>query len=87
MGLGGLHHVDAVPVDIEELFMRDMFLVMGWLTAICAGWMAILLALIALLRMSNFIADKVMDRYGGWQSYYKFREWYWQQPENKEKNT
>jgi hypothetical protein len=26
-----------------------------------------------------------MDRYGGWQSYFKFREWYWQQPENKEK--
>jgi hypothetical protein len=65
--------------------MTDMFLVMGWLTAICAGWMLILLALIALLRMSNFIADKVMDRYGGWQSYFKFREWYWQQPENKEK--
>jgi hypothetical protein len=47
--------------------------------------MLILLALIALLRMSNFIADKVMERYGGWQSYFKFREWYWQQPENKDR--
>jgi len=45
--------------------MNDMFLVMGCLTAICAGWMLILLALIGLLRMSNFIAHKVMERYGG----------------------
>jgi hypothetical protein len=67
--------------------MTNMFLVMGWITAICAGWALLLLAVIGLLRLSNFIADKVMERYGGWQSYFKFREWYWQQPENKEKNT
>jgi hypothetical protein len=63
--------------------MNDMFLVMGWLTAICAGWMLLLLAILGLVRMSNWTGHKVLDCYGGWRNFAKFREWYWQQPENK----
>lgn len=62
--------------------MNDMFLVMGWLTAICAGWMLILLAVLGLVRMSNWTAHKALDTYGGWKTFLKYRKWYWEQPEN-----
>ena len=63
--------------------MNDMFLVMGWMTAICAGWMLILLALLALVRMSNWTSHQVLEAYGGWKTFSKYRKWYWQQPENR----
>ena len=66
--------------------MNNMLFVMGCLTAICAGWMLILLALLGLVRMSNWTAHRVLDAYGGWKTFLKYREWYWKQPENHVKD-
>jgi len=63
--------------------MNDMFLVMGWITAICAGWVLILLAVIGLVRMSNFASHQVLDCYGGWKTFLEYREWYWKKLENE----
>lgn len=67
--------------------MTDMLIALGAMTALCAGWMLILLALLGLVRMSNWTAHRVLDAYGGWQTFKKFRHWYWQQPENQKENN
>lgn len=59
--------------------MKDMALVMGFLTAICAGWLALLLALVGLTRISNWVMWQVFASYEGYKNLTAYREWYLKQ--------
>jgi hypothetical protein len=56
--------------------MTEIFFITGVATAICAGWLLVLLAIFGLVRLSNWVSHKVLDCYGGWKTFKEYRSWY-----------
>ena len=59
--------------------MNNMVLAMGFLTAICAGWLALLLAVVGLARMSNWAMWRIFESYEGYKNLAAYKEWYFKQ--------
>jgi hypothetical protein len=64
VGLGGIHHVDAGPVDIEELFMNlaDNYIAVGVSTQEdCEPCVAIVTSSLVVIRLPEHAARKLAD--------------------------
>lgn len=67
--------------------MIETITALGFVTAICAGWAVVLLAIIGLVRLSNRVSHLVVEMYGGWGTFLKFRQWYFDNYIAKSKET
>lgn len=63
--------------------MIEIITALGIVTAICAGWVALLLAIAGLVALSNRISHAVLDSCGGWKTFLEYQKWY---AENKKKD-
>ena len=64
--------------------MTEQFLILtGAVVMGIAGWVVILFAIYGCVLCSNRLTHLVLDAYGGWETFMRYRKWYWQQPENQ----
>lgn len=64
--------------------MIEIITALGFVTALCAGWIAVLLVIYGLVLCSNKLSHLVLRSYGGWKIFLEFRKWY---AENKVKEN
>ena len=48
----------------------------GFVTALCVGWFVVLAIIAVLCFASNRVSHMVLESYGGWVTFQKFRKWY-----------
>lgn len=56
-----------------------MFEVIGMVAAGVSAWGCLLAAVYAMCIASNRITYMVLDAYGGWDTFLRYREWYHEQ--------
>ena len=56
--------------------MIEIVTALGFVTALCAGWIAVLLAIYGLVLCSNRLSHLVLGSYGGWKTFLEFQKWY-----------
>ena len=56
--------------------MIEIVTALGFATALCAGWGAILLALIGLCKLSSIVSLAIKNHWKGWKTFREFRKWY-----------
>ena len=49
---------------------------LGFFIAACSGWAVCLMVVLMLVHLSNRVTHMALDAYGGWETFFKFREWY-----------
>lgn len=67
--------------------MPEQFLTLTGLVFMgLVGWALLLFAIYLLVLCSNRLTHLVLDAYGGWETFMRYRKWYWQQPENRKES-
>ena len=61
----------------------NTFETIGYIVAACTTWGLILVVVSMLCFLSNRVTHMVLDSYGGWKTFIKYRDWYFEQEETK----
>lgn len=59
---------------------------LGYAVMAACGTAAVSGAVIGAVMLLNLAAWRLLEMYGGFKTFLEFREWYWAQPENKDRS-